>query len=83
MADKWNRWFEQDLNGAPPQMAVIDQAAMKVSAERAAPNHFFLERFLAERYRKVETIDEVDVYIRKDRIGTGEPPVEEPAQRDG
>jgi hypothetical protein len=79
MADKWNRWSEDDLVGKLPEMAVIDQVSMKLSAERAAPNHFFLERFLRERYQKVETIDEVDVYVRKDR----QPAVEGAAQRDG
>jgi hypothetical protein len=83
MAEKWNRWFEEDLNGDPPEMAVIDQVSMKVSAERAAPNHFFLERFLAERYVKVETIDEVDVYVRRDRVSQREPAVEAAVQRDG
>jgi hypothetical protein len=76
MADKWNGWFERDLTEGQPEMAVIDRVSMKVSASRAAPNHFFLERFLRERYVKVETIDEVDLYVRRDRLAPGEPAVE-------
>ena len=83
MAEKWNRWFEQDLTARSPEMAVIDQISMKGAAARGAPNQRFLERFLAERYEKVETIDAVDVYVRKDRLAPREPPVEIGEQRDG
>jgi hypothetical protein len=83
MAEKWNRWFAEDLTKHSPEMVVIDEVIMKLSAERAAPNHFFLEQFLAERYEKVQTIDEVALYVRKDRVAPREPPVENTVQRDG
>jgi hypothetical protein len=76
MADKWNQWFERDLTDKRPEMALIGQVSMRVSASRGAPNHFFLERFLREGYTLVETIDEMDIYVRRQLPEGGEPPVE-------
>ncbi len=66
MADKWNRWFAEDLTTHSPEMAVIDRDSLEGSAARGADNHFFLTHFLEAHYRKIETIDEVDVYVRDD-----------------
>lgn len=65
MAERWSRWFSEDLERNRPAMCVVNVRAFALSKRRGAESHRILARFL-EGYAKVDRIDEIEVYVRRD-----------------
>ena len=64
LASKWNAWFEEEVTGRAPAACVVNERELD-DTPPAPASVTFLKRYLAENYRRVRTIGEAGLYLRK------------------
>lgn len=64
LADKWNARFQAEVTAAAPTVCVVNEQELD-DAPPAPGSIAFLKRYLAERYRRVRTVGESGLYLRR------------------
>ncbi|GAO03340.1 glycosyltransferase family 39 protein [Anaeromyxobacter sp. PSR-1] len=64
LADKWNGWFRDEVTAHAPQACVVNEGELD-GTPPVPPSITFLERYLGEHYRRVRTVGESGLYLRR------------------
>lgn len=65
LAEKWNGWFREEVEARAPEACVVNEG--ELDGTPPVPGSIsFLERYLADHYRRIRTVGESGVYLRDD-----------------
>lgn len=64
LAAPWNAWFEQEVTARAPAACLVNESELD-DTPPAPGSVTFLKRYLAEHYRRVRTVGESGLYLRR------------------